>query len=277
MVTIGMTQPEIRKELLDWMARYGKKTGWQFMLAVAGSKVFATNDPERAKAVHASLPTMWDWLVNHHALGGFLALGKLGLWRRGSDRDVAFFRAGLVQMLSNGHVSFVNQLLLHAGVAMGLCDDLDRAGIAAERAVKCMLPDAYKLAIESGRFGTAAALYQNFYQDRTYMNEAAHKKAANEFVAAEVAAIVGNAPASMDAFAVAGWLNPSRWPQHQGPEEKPKFAALDKLRIKRNIELKRLQDAERDEAREIMALAADLGQRVALKGEVTLSPDLSDD
>lgn len=97
-------------------------------------------------------------------------LGKIGLWKRAMpsgmrhyrnpDDDLDFIRARLVEMLSVGRLSLVFQLLLMFEHEWGLI----YSGTAKD-CVYGMLPDAFMMAYESSRYGTASALSQHFGQD----------------------------------------------------------------------------------------------------------------
>lgn len=106
----------------------------------------------------------------------FHELGKIGLWKSGnpylhhrsnSNDDVSFFRARLVEMLSVGRLSVVMQLLLMFAHEWGLyyTDSDDRRFNAAKAYILDILPDAFMMAYNASRYGTASALSQHFGQD----------------------------------------------------------------------------------------------------------------
>ncbi len=199
LLELGMTAELVRALYTKWLGgRQGENLG--YMPALASCSVFEEYENERDAAVHVHLPEYWQELVNGQLSSkGFQGLNDFGLY---SAEDNQFFRSHLVKFLSEGNATKCFELLVTFNREFGLDGlkqyaDRDEIRRWARKMLDELAHDAFDVACQAGRFGTAAALTQHF----NCVNEAQLKKAANLLVESrmnEVGVSVDDGDCSVD-------------------------------------------------------------------------------
>ncbi|NQT49828.1 hypothetical protein HQ571_04000 [Candidatus Kuenenbacteria bacterium] len=168
---LGWDMEQVKAEFLKWIKNKVKTCRPQFMIAVAGAKCFTYQD-RRSGELSQILrekyrPAQWKNLIE--GSGSFMMrmyceLLDCGMRGEHKDKeDLEFYRQSFVQLLSEGKLARVWQLILGIGTKVLFYAEMERTLIGkAKEYLKTLLPAAFHLACKGGRYGVAAAMLQRF-------------------------------------------------------------------------------------------------------------------
>lgn len=196
-VELGWTIEQIKAEFVSWLTARIESCRPQFVLAIAGAKCFEHSDYESGELGtllrDKYRPEAWKSLVSGPCGGSFWInnyrkLLYCGL-RVGFRDEDGFYRREYVKLLSEGKLNRVWQLVLALGSRTLFYAELqENLYKHARQYIEELVPHAFEMAYDAGRYGVAAMLVCQFGKDACY-SEQSTKERCNAINAEDRAAL----------------------------------------------------------------------------------------